>query len=51
MAKVAENIRGMGRKVITLKVDVRDRPAVEEAVEETVSQLGGLDIMVANAGA
>lgn len=34
----------------TPQVDVRDRPAVEKAVARAAEELGGLRIMVANAG-
>ncbi len=33
-----------------LECDVRDRPQVEDAVELAVQRLGGLDVVVANAG-
>lgn len=36
--------------VLPLQVDVRDRPAVEKAVARAAEELGGLRIMVANAG-
>ncbi|MDA8349549.1 MAG: bifunctional rhamnulose-1-phosphate aldolase/short-chain dehydrogenase, partial [Pseudomonadota bacterium] len=36
--------------VARVKVDVSDEHAVESAVEETVIQFGGLDILVSNAG-
>ncbi|MEU3521980.1 SDR family oxidoreductase [Streptomyces sp. NPDC006654] len=39
-----------GRRVITTVVDVRERQAPAEAVEVAVNELGGLDIVVANAG-
>ncbi|MFF4902747.1 mycofactocin-coupled SDR family oxidoreductase [Streptomyces sp. NPDC001068] len=39
-----------GRRVIALEVDIRERHALTEAVEAAVTELGGLDIVVANAG-
>jgi SDR family mycofactocin-dependent oxidoreductase len=38
-----------GRRVITAQVDVRDRAALKAALDEAVAQLGGLDVIVANA--
>ncbi|KUI29237.1 mycofactocin-coupled SDR family oxidoreductase [Mycobacterium sp. GA-2829] len=38
------------RKAIPAVVDVRDRPALQEAVAAAVDTLGGLDVVVANAG-
>ncbi len=39
-----------GRRVMAAEVDVTDAAAVRAAVEDAVRQLGGLDIMVCNAG-
>ena len=47
---VAEEVRGSGRKVITLPVDLRNSEGVAEAVEKAKETLGGLDIIVNNAG-
>ncbi|PRW44575.1 2-deoxy-D-gluconate 3-dehydrogenase [Chlorella sorokiniana] len=47
---VAQRIRDLGRKVITLKVDVRDRSGVEKSIKEASDKLGGINILVANAG-
>ena len=49
--------RGAGAAVarvpgaIVLRADITDRPAVEAAVASAVERLGGLDVLVANAGA
>lgn len=50
LSTVAEHIQGMGRRVLTLKCDVRDRRAVERAVGQAADELGGPHILVANAG-
>jgi len=50
MAEVAAEIEGLGRKVATFKADVGNRAEVYAAVEHTEKTLGGLDIMVNNAG-
>jgi NAD(P)-dependent dehydrogenase (short-subunit alcohol dehydrogenase family) len=38
------------RRAVTAIVDVRDRPALQTAVTSAVETLGGLDVVVANAG-
>ncbi len=48
---VAEEIRRLGRRAIVLQGDVSDRQKDEEMVRATVSELGSLDILVANAAA
>lgn len=40
----------LGRRIVTRKVDVRDYDGMAEAVAAGVEELGGLDILVANAG-
>ena len=48
--RVAEDIvRGDG-KAIAVAMDVTSEEAVEAGVTETLSQLGGLDVLVSNAG-
>ncbi|HKP90830.1 MAG TPA: short-chain dehydrogenase/reductase [Thermoleophilaceae bacterium] len=39
-----------GRDAIWLEADVTDRAALEDAVETTVRTLGGIDVVIANAG-
>lgn len=46
---LASQIRALGRRALLLPVDVADQPAVEGMVEKIIDQLGGLDILVANA--
>ncbi|PQP10480.1 mycofactocin-coupled SDR family oxidoreductase [Rhodococcus opacus] len=43
-------VEGLGRRIVAHKVDVRDRPGMQKAIDDGISQLGGLDIVVANAG-
>ena len=47
---VAEEVQVLGRKASTFVADVGDREQVFQAVEHAHSTLGGLDMMVNNAG-
>ena len=47
---VAEEIRATGRRAVALTADVSDRDAVFGVVAAAVDALGGLDVMVNNAG-
>ncbi|KAI0648305.1 NAD-P-binding protein [Trametes meyenii] len=47
---VAEAIRAKGRRSVSLYADVSLEPDVIAMVAQTVEQLGGLDVMIANAG-
>lgn len=50
IAEVAEEVKALGRKATTFKADVSDKEQVFAAVEHASHTLGGLDIMVNNAG-
>ncbi|MGZ6777720.1 MAG: mycofactocin-coupled SDR family oxidoreductase [Mycobacterium sp.] len=50
LAETADMIKNLGRRVVTEIVDVRDYDALKAAVDGGVEVLGGLDIVVANAG-
>ena len=50
LEETAEMVRAEGRRAITAAVDVRDFDAVEGFVDRTVSELGQLDVAIANAG-
>src|SRR5215471_18726769 len=50
LAETAELVKGLGRRIVIEEVDVRDYDALKAAVDSGVEQLGGLDIIVANAG-
>jgi 2-deoxy-D-gluconate 3-dehydrogenase len=45
-----KELEALGVKAIGIVADVTDRKQVDAAVAETASRLGGLDILVANAG-
>ena len=46
---MADEVRGMGRRVLMSEMDVRDREAVDRTVAEALDQLGRIDILVNNA--
>ena len=46
----AESVREMGRRAVAIPTDVTDREQVQRLVDETLSALGRLDIVIANAG-
>ena len=48
--EVASQIREMGRSALVLQADTSDFAAAEQVVDEVVAQLGGLHILVCNAG-
>ena len=50
LAQTAELVEGLGRRIVTAEVDVRDYDALKAAVDDGVQRLGRLDIIVANAG-
>lgn len=50
LAETADLVKNLGRRIVTEEVDVRDYKSLKAAVDSGVEQLGGLDIIVANAG-
>uniref|UniRef100_UPI000A3E091B SDR family NAD(P)-dependent oxidoreductase n=1 Tax=Mycobacterium avium TaxID=1764 RepID=UPI000A3E091B len=42
-------VEALGRRIIASQVDVRDFDAMQAAVDDGVTQLGRLDIVLANA--
>jgi NAD(P)-dependent dehydrogenase (short-subunit alcohol dehydrogenase family) len=49
-AKTQEIVEREGRKAIVIAGDLGDKQHCEDAVRQTVEQLGGLDVLVNNAG-
>ena len=49
--EVVDLIRAAGRKAVPIPGDLRDASFCRRLVEDAVRQLGGLDILVSNAGA
>ena len=47
---VAMELRAQGAKALAVAVDVTDEASVNAAVARTVAELGGLDVLVSNAG-
>lgn len=48
--ETAKLVEKAGRRVITAAVDVRDRPTLKKVLDDAVAELGGLHVVVANAG-
>src|SRR4051812_29976165 len=49
-ASAVRELEALGVKAIGVVADVTDRKQVDHAVSETASRLGGVDILIANAG-
>jgi len=50
LAETVSQVEALDRRVHAVEVDVCDLKAVQAAVDEGIAQLGGVDIVVANAG-
>ncbi|MGY1695930.1 MULTISPECIES: SDR family NAD(P)-dependent oxidoreductase [unclassified Geodermatophilus] len=50
LAALAERLRGEGARVLALDLDVTDEASCRDAVTRTRADLGGLDVLVNNAG-
>ena len=50
LAETAQLVEKAGRRAVVVTADVRDRAAMEGVVATALDELGGLDIVVANAG-
>ena len=50
LQETAKLIEDLDRRVVTAVADVRDRTAMKTAVDSAVAELGGLDVVCANAG-
>lgn len=48
--ETAAFVEKTGQRIVTAKADVRDATQLKKALEDGISQLGGLDIVVAQAG-
>lgn len=50
LEEVAADVRGFGGRALVIPADVSDLSALEGIVERTVAELGGIDVVVNNAG-
>jgi SDR family mycofactocin-dependent oxidoreductase len=50
LEETARLVREQGRRAVTKVADVRERTPLATAVTEAVAELGGIDVVVANAG-
>ncbi|OCB24400.1 3-ketoacyl-ACP reductase [Mycobacterium malmoense] len=50
LEQAALEVEKTGQRAVAAEVDVRDRSALKSAIADAVNELGGLDIVVANAG-
>ena len=50
LASLKTEVEALGRRALVFTGDVRDAAAIAHAVESTVAELGGIDIVVNNAG-
>jgi len=50
LVELAEEVRSTGRRALVLPLDVRDRAAVEDLGPEVERQMGGVDLLINNAG-
>jgi NAD(P)-dependent dehydrogenase (short-subunit alcohol dehydrogenase family) len=48
--ETARLVEELDRRCLAIKADVRDRDAIEGAVERTVQEFGGIDVVIAQAG-
>ncbi|HVC34147.1 MAG TPA: SDR family oxidoreductase [Chloroflexota bacterium] len=51
LAEAEAHLRSLGIRCLTVPCDITDHDAVEAAVAQVVAELGGIDVLVNNAGA
>lgn len=50
LAETVAQVEALDRRIVATQVDVRDRAALQAALDAGIAQLGGVDIVLANAG-
>ena len=50
LEQTVEEVKSVGQRVVARQVDVRDAEALQKAFDDGVSELGSVDIVLANAG-
>ena len=50
LSNTLSSLQAVGARAVPIELDVRDQRSVETAVEEAAAALGGLDVLVNNAG-
>jgi (+)-trans-carveol dehydrogenase len=50
LKETVAQVQALGRRIVAKQADVRDLPALEDALAEGVAEFGRIDIAVANAG-
>src|SRR5437867_3513077 len=50
LAETVSQVEALDRRIVSTIADVRDSAALRKVIDEGVAQLGGVDIVLANAG-
>lgn len=50
LAFTVKEVESLGRRIVALQADVRDRAALQKAFDAGVAEFGGIDVVLANAG-
>jgi SDR family mycofactocin-dependent oxidoreductase len=50
LEQTVKEVEALGRRIVTHEVDARDYRALKDALKDGVAELGGVDIVCANAG-
>ncbi|MBL7499207.1 mycofactocin-coupled SDR family oxidoreductase [Frankia sp. CNm7] len=50
LAATVKEVEALGRQIVAVKADVRERPTLQAALDEGLARFGHLDIVCANAG-
>jgi SDR family mycofactocin-dependent oxidoreductase len=50
LAETVRQVEALGRRIVARQVDVRDLPGLQSVCQDGAAELGGIDVVVANAG-